>query len=262
MGDEALNSVQTATELDEIELEELDESAEAITGQFTRAASVAPSSSGRISAPPPLPPEARRSSLPPGSLPPAPPAAGVSVPPAPPRSGMYRIDPAHRLPPLPAVSTTLDAAELQQRNATLVAELRELRLQHDRVRLTLRLREDRIRDLERSAREQRERSDAQQAELERGLREQRERADALQADLERARLNADPPGDDLKRIPGVGPGFERALHAAGVTSFAQIAAWTPEDVDNMARAIRTAPARIVRGNWIAHARTLAGLTAE
>jgi len=36
--------------------------------------------------------------------------------------------------------------------------------------------------------------------------------------------------DDLKKLSGVGPALEKKLLAAGVTTFAQIAAWSPEDV--------------------------------
>ena len=36
--------------------------------------------------------------------------------------------------------------------------------------------------------------------------------------------------DDLKQLSGVGPALEKKLHAAGVTTFAQIAAWTDADV--------------------------------
>ncbi|MGH1357067.1 MAG: 50S ribosomal protein L21, partial [Thalassovita sp.] len=37
-------------------------------------------------------------------------------------------------------------------------------------------------------------------------------------------------GDDLKTLSGVGPALEKKLNAAGVTSFAQIAAWTEADI--------------------------------
>ena len=36
--------------------------------------------------------------------------------------------------------------------------------------------------------------------------------------------------DDLKKLSGVGQALEKKLLAAGVTTFAQIAAWSPEDV--------------------------------
>ncbi len=36
--------------------------------------------------------------------------------------------------------------------------------------------------------------------------------------------------DDLKRIEGIGPKMEQVLHAAGITTFAELAARTPEEL--------------------------------
>ena len=36
--------------------------------------------------------------------------------------------------------------------------------------------------------------------------------------------------DDLKKLSGVGPALEKKLLAAGITTFAQVAAWTEEDI--------------------------------
>jgi predicted flap endonuclease-1-like 5' DNA nuclease len=65
-----------------------------------------------------------------------------------------------------------------------------------------------------------------------------------------------PAGDDLKRIRGIGPGFERVLQGAGITTFATIAAWTAEDVVRVANLLNTQPARIERGAWISQAQAL------
>ena len=237
MAEESSTLLQTVPEFDELELEELDEADDLSTGQFILPDRGAQSSSGRISAPPPVPPEARerRSSPPNGTLRPPPPA-GLTIPPPPPGSGMYRIDPAGRMPPL-AIPTP-DAATLQAHLQALSHEVRELRAHNDRLRLTVRLRDDRVRELEQAA------------------REQRARADALEAQL--ANVHEPKPADDLKRIAGIGPGFERALHEHGVTSFAQIANWTLEDVERVSRQLHTPPARIMRGGWIERARELAG----
>lgn len=59
-------------------------------------------------------------------------------------------------------------------------------------------------------------------------------------------------GDDLKQLSGVGPALEKKLHAAGVTTFAQIAAWTPEDVADMDEKL-SFKGRIEREGWIAQA---------
>ena len=63
--------------------------------------------------------------------------------------------------------------------------------------------------------------------------------------------------DDLKLLKGVGPALEKKLHAAGVTSFAQIAAWGPEDVAAMDDKL-SFKGRIERDNWIEQAKELAG----
>ncbi|MEM7522123.1 MAG: 50S ribosomal protein L21, partial [Pseudomonadota bacterium] len=51
---------------------------------------------------------------------------------------------------------------------------------------------------------------------------------------------------------GVGPALEKKLHAAGVTTFAQIAAWTEEDVAAMDEKL-SFKGRIEREGWIAQA---------
>jgi predicted flap endonuclease-1-like 5' DNA nuclease len=241
MADEGSTVMQTPPEFEEIELEELDENSDLTTGQFVRVEATAQSSAGRISAPPPVPPEAReRRSTPPGGVIRPPPPPGPATTPPPSNSGMFLIDPAGRMPPLPMATT--DSATLRTQLQMLSRELRELRAEHDRLRLTVRLRDDRVRELEKA------------------LLEQRARAESLEAKLQQVREQDT--GDDLKRIAGIGPGFERALHENGVTTFAQIAAWTLEDVEGIARKLRTAPARIVRGGWVERARELAGISSS
>ena len=58
--------------------------------------------------------------------------------------------------------------------------------------------------------------------------------------------------DDLKELSGVGPALEKKLHDAGVTTFAQIAAWTPEDVAAMDEKL-SFKGRIEREGWVAQA---------
>lgn len=62
--------------------------------------------------------------------------------------------------------------------------------------------------------------------------------------------------DDLKKLSGVGPALEKKLHAAGVTTFAQIAAWTDADVAAMDEQL-SFKGRIEREGWIAQAAELA-----
>ncbi len=62
-------------------------------------------------------------------------------------------------------------------------------------------------------------------------------------------------GDDLKKLSGVGPALEKKLHEAGVTSFAQIAAWTDADVADMDEKL-SFKGRIEREGWIDQAKEL------
>ena len=61
--------------------------------------------------------------------------------------------------------------------------------------------------------------------------------------------------DDLKKLSGVGPALEKKLNEAGVTSFAQIAAWTDEDVADMDEKL-SFKGRIEREGWIDQAKEI------
>ena len=62
--------------------------------------------------------------------------------------------------------------------------------------------------------------------------------------------------DNLQLIWGVGAVFERKLNGIGVTHFAQIAQWTSEDIERVAKALDTNVQRIVRAGWVESARKL------
>ena len=62
--------------------------------------------------------------------------------------------------------------------------------------------------------------------------------------------------DDLKMLKGVGPKIEQKLHEAGVTTFAQIAAWGAEDIAKMDDML-SFRGRIERDGWVEQAKTLA-----
>ncbi len=62
--------------------------------------------------------------------------------------------------------------------------------------------------------------------------------------------------DDLKKLSGVGPALEKKLLAGGVTTFAQIAAWTDADVAEFDEKL-SFKGRIEREGWIAQAKELA-----
>ncbi len=62
-------------------------------------------------------------------------------------------------------------------------------------------------------------------------------------------------GDDLKKLSGVGPALEKKLNEAGVTSFAQIAAWTEADVADFDEKLNF-KGRIEREGWIDQAKAI------
>ncbi len=62
--------------------------------------------------------------------------------------------------------------------------------------------------------------------------------------------------DDLTRMVGIGPKLSEALAARGVTRFAQIAAWTAEDLAEIDAALGL-KGRAGREAWVAQAKRLA-----
>lgn len=64
-------------------------------------------------------------------------------------------------------------------------------------------------------------------------------------------------GDDLTRIKGIGGKLHDLLASLGVTSFAQIAAWSDADIDRIDAELGRFQGRIRRDNWVEQARLLA-----
>ncbi|MBT8471309.1 MAG: 50S ribosomal protein L21 [Marinicaulis sp.] len=62
--------------------------------------------------------------------------------------------------------------------------------------------------------------------------------------------------DDLKKLSGIGPVLEKKLHEAGVTSFAQIAAWGPAEIEDFDEKL-SFKGRIEREGWVDQAKKLA-----
>ena len=62
--------------------------------------------------------------------------------------------------------------------------------------------------------------------------------------------------DNLRRLVGIGPVNEKLLKAQGVTSFAQIAAWTAADIKRI-EDVMNFDGRIARERWIEQAKLLA-----
>ncbi|MGY6628092.1 MAG: 50S ribosomal protein L21 [Oceanicaulis sp.] len=73
-----------------------------------------------------------------------------------------------------------------------------------------------------------------------------------------AKAKAAAGADDLTQLNGVGPAFAKKLAEAGVTSFAQVAAWTQADLERLDGEIAGLKAKAESGEWIAQAKELAG----
>ena len=71
-------------------------------------------------------------------------------------------------------------------------------------------------------------------------------------------LFTEPPAkaDDLKMISGIGPKIEKILHDLGIYTFAQIAAWGPEEIKWVDQRLKF-KGRIIREDWVAQADALA-----
>ena len=63
-------------------------------------------------------------------------------------------------------------------------------------------------------------------------------------------------GDDISLIGGVGPKMEAGLKELGYTTFAAIAAWTPDDVVKVEAHVKQ-KGRVAREEWIEQAKELA-----
>lgn len=65
--------------------------------------------------------------------------------------------------------------------------------------------------------------------------------------------------DDLKKISGVGPVLEKKLHALGITKFAQVAAFTKDEIAKVDEELNF-KGRIERDDWLSQAKKLADET--
>ncbi|MBO6795933.1 50S ribosomal protein L21 [Maricaulis sp.] len=78
------------------------------------------------------------------------------------------------------------------------------------------------------------------------------KAEAKKAAAPKKEAAAPAANDDLTQLTGVGPALAKKLNEAGVTSFAQIAAWTDADMEALG-----VTAKAEKGDWIAAAKALA-----
>jgi len=63
-------------------------------------------------------------------------------------------------------------------------------------------------------------------------------------------------GDNLRRLIGIGPVNEKLLKGQGVTTYAQIAAWTQADIERIEHALQFG-GRVEREHWVEQAKLLA-----
>ena len=68
---------------------------------------------------------------------------------------------------------------------------------------------------------------------------------------------AEPSGDDLGRIKGIGPKLKALLASLGVTRYAQIAAWDDADIARIDAQLGSFAGRAKRDNWVEQAKLLA-----
>ena len=68
--------------------------------------------------------------------------------------------------------------------------------------------------------------------------------------------------DDFKLINGIGPAIERRLHEVGLTTFAQLAALSPDGLATLVEGAGVSPERIVKQDWIGRAGELASVSTE
>ena len=62
--------------------------------------------------------------------------------------------------------------------------------------------------------------------------------------------------DNLKLISGIGPGLEKKLRDAGITSYSQIATLTPAEITDLEAHVVKFTGRIMRDDWIGQAQLL------
>lgn len=67
----------------------------------------------------------------------------------------------------------------------------------------------------------------------------------------------DSEADDLSRLKGVGPKLVALLHGMGITRYAQIAAWTDEDITRVDAQLGNFKGRVTRDDWVEQAKFLA-----
>jgi predicted flap endonuclease-1-like 5' DNA nuclease len=243
---------------------------------------ILPGSSGAGRSAPPPPPQRSPSSSPlsganvaasPSVVPRAP-----ATPPPPPQRNSVPPSFSAPLTPRPSINPS---AQLEQRLGAAQVELRKLGSERHTLRARLRREADRLRELESALRAEqelrRQAADEHYAVLS-GLRSRLSELEAekererlrLSAELSRAHAALEQARADasaaaaaspkamlgLRRIRGIGPGYQRSLEQLNITRVQQIAAWTEADVSELAEKLKIRADRIVKEDWIGQAKAL------
>jgi len=82
------------------------------------------------------------------------------------------------------------------------------------------------------------------------------KAKSSKASVESPKPETTDSADDLSKLTGVGPVMVKKLNSEGVINFAQIAAWTPEDIAEIDEKL-SLKGRIDRDDWVKQATDLA-----
>ena len=83
-----------------------------------------------------------------------------------------------------------------------------------------------------------------------------QKAKSSKASVKAPKPEATDSADDLSKLTGVGPVMVKKLNSEGVINFAQIAAWTPEDIAEIDEKL-SLKGRIDRDDWVKQATDLA-----
>jgi predicted flap endonuclease-1-like 5' DNA nuclease len=203
-----------------------------------------------------------------------------ATPPPPQRSSF----PPSSSGPVTAPLSINPSAQLEQRLGAAQVELRKLGSERHTLRARLRREADRLRELESALRAEKDlrrqaaeehysalsglrtRLGELEAEKEREVSRLNDELSRASAALEQAEAAADASASamvgapklvlGLRRIRGIGPGYQRSLEQFGITRVQQVAAWSDADVRDFAEKLKIRADRIVKEDWIGQAKSL------
>jgi predicted flap endonuclease-1-like 5' DNA nuclease len=171
---------------------------------------------------------------------------------------------------LPSTSTAISAearalhlanqlVQVRHDLASVQADLRNARSERDSLRTELARTRARVEELEAATAGKPE--DPLPLAIDPDLEQKlRGRINELEAALVNARAASSAPAlpenADLKLVKGIGPKIAKLLKAHGVTEIRQIAEWSDEDIDQVARKIGIQAARIRKDDWVGSAKRL------